>query len=142
MTEELRDRSGCSALVITCSDFRLQHAVHAYLEAHGLDDDFDQIVRPGAARSLVAPRNDAARISMEEEIALLHRIHGFTRVLVVHHIDCKAYADLAEGRDERALHDEQTALVADRLATLLPGVTTERLLADFDEGRYLISPID
>jgi carbonic anhydrase len=142
MSAQLKNPGGCSTLVITCSDFRLQHAVHAYMEARGLDGDFDQIVRPGAARPLVAPQNDAARASIEEEIALLHRIHGFSSVLVVHHMDCRAYADLSQDRDERAFHAEQTALVAERLAELTPGVTTERLLASFGDDGYVIAPIE
>ena len=79
----LFERATCSALVITCSDFRFKSCERAFAEAAGLDDDYDLIARPGAIRSLVLPRNAAARESMEEEILLLWRLHRFTRVLMV-----------------------------------------------------------
>ena len=99
----LFERQTCSALVITCSDFRFKHAEHAFAEAAGLRDDYDLIARPGAIRSLVLPRSEAARTSMEEEIALLWRLHGFTRVLMVNHLSCRAYDDIASS-SKRARH--------------------------------------
>ena len=64
--EALLERATCSALVITCSDFRIKSAEHALVDAAGLRDDYDLIARPGAIRSLVLPRNAAAGASMEE----------------------------------------------------------------------------
>jgi hypothetical protein len=117
-------RSTCSALVITCSDFRFKAVERAFAEAAGLAGDYDLIARPGAIRSLVAPRNDAARQSMEEEIALLWKLHRFTRVLMVNHLSCRAYDDLAATADERAIHEAHlraaTAAIARRNPALIP----------------------
>ncbi len=98
------DRQTCSALVITCSDFRFKSAEHALVDAAGLRDDYDLIARPGAIRSLVLPRNAAAGASMEEEVRLLWALHTFTRVLMVNHLSCRAYDDIATEQDERDVH--------------------------------------
>ena len=71
----LYTRTTCSALVITCSDFRFKRVEGAFAELAGLTDDYDLIARPGAIRSLVAPWNAAAGESMEEEILLLWKLH-------------------------------------------------------------------
>ncbi len=116
--EALYARGGCAALVITCSDFRFKSVERAFAETAGLSDDYDLIARPGAIRSLVAPRSAAWRESMEEEIALLWGVHGFTRVLMVNHMSCRAYDDLVASGDARALHEahlREAGVVVERL---------------------------
>lgn len=93
----------CSALIITCSDFRFKFAERALAESAGIVDDYDLIARPGAIRPLVAPRSDAARETLEEEIALLRGLHGFRRIIMVNHEDCGAYADIASPKTEVAV---------------------------------------
>lgn len=97
-------RATCSALVITCSDFRFKSAERLFFEQAGVVDDYDLIARPGAIRSLVSPRSDATRATMHEEIGLLWKLHGFTRVLMVNHLSCRAYDDLATAETEREVH--------------------------------------
>jgi hypothetical protein len=120
-------RDTCSALVITCSDFRFKAIERAFAEAAGLADDYDLIARPGAVRSLVAPRNDAARQSMEEEIALLWKLHGFTRVLMVNHLSCRAYDDLTAAANERDVHLAHLRAAA-AIARRNPALTSEPYL--------------
>lgn len=124
----LYTRGTCAALVITCSDFRFKSAEREFLEATGLADDYDLIARPGAIRSLVAPRSTAARATMEEEIALLCTLHAFTRALMVNHLSCRAYDDLTAGRDERSVHMEHLATAGAAIERLLPGVAAEACL--------------
>ncbi len=132
-TIPLFERPTCSALVITCSDFRFKTAERLLADASDLQDDYDLIARPGAIRSLVAPRNDAARESMEEEILLLHRLHAFTRVLMVNHVSCRAYDDLAAADDERAIH-------AGHLRTA--GAFIEQQYAQLKAEAYLVDHVD
>ena len=102
--EALAARTNCAALLITCSDFRFKSAERAFAESLGLRDDYDLIARPGAIRSLVAPRNEAARETMQQEIAMLWKLHSFPRVIMANHMSCGAYADLAAHEEERGLH--------------------------------------
>ena len=126
-------RSTCSALVITCSDFRFKSIERTFAEAAALGDDYDLIARPGAIRSLVAPRNAAARDSMEEEILMLWKLHAFTRVLMVNPLSCRAYDDLTAANDERAIHLAHLQTAASAIARRYQGVAAEP---------YLIALID
>ena len=92
---QLVARTTCSALVITCSDFRFKSAERRFLATAGLSDDYDLIAEPGSIRSLVLPRNASARDIMLEEIRLLWGVHKFGRVLAINHLSCRAYDDLA-----------------------------------------------
>jgi hypothetical protein len=135
-------RGACTALVITCSDFRFKGIERAFAEAAGLTDDYDLIARPGAIRSLVAPRNDAARQSMEEEIALLWRVHRFPRVLMVNHESCRAYDDLVAGGDERAIHAAHLRAATAEVERLCAGSTAEAYVARLVDGLLRVAPLD
>jgi len=137
MADNLIDRSSCAALVITCSDFRFKSVERAFLEQHGLRDDYDLIARPGAIRALVEPRSEAARTTMEEEIRLLLSLHAFSRALLVNHMSCRAYDDLTAGADERAVHRDHLRRAAAAFGTLFPGVAAEPYLIEI-EGTTLV----
>lgn len=130
----LYGRSTCSALVITCSDFRFKRAEHAFIDAAGLRDDYDLIARPGAVRSLVLPRNAAARESMEEEIRMLWRLHRFTRVLMLNHLSCRAYDDIANEQNERDVHTAHLAAAGAMIEQRFDGVTAEAYLIELAAG--------
>lgn len=121
-------RSTCSALVITCSDFRFKSAEHALVDAAGLRDDYDLIAQPGAIRSMVLPRNDFERASMQEEIRLLWGLHKFTRVLMVNHLGCRAYDDIATEQNERDLHTAHLLAAGALVEQRLDGVAAEAYL--------------
>ncbi len=135
----LFERATCSALVITCSDFRFKSCERAFAEAAGLDDDYDLIARPGAIRSLVLPRNAAARESMEEEIHLLWRLHRFTRVLMVQHLSCRAYDDIASAENEREVHASHLVAAVPLVEKLLENVSAEPYLVGMARGRLTVS---
>lgn len=127
-------RATCSALVITCSDFRFKTAERSLAEAAGLADDYDLIARPGAIRSLVAPRSPAARESMEEEVRLLWKLHAFSRVLMVNHESCRAYDDLTRRHNEREVHREHLRAAGPVVKRLCHGVTAEAYLVALSGG--------
>ncbi len=135
MTDErLYARATCSALVITCSDFRFKRAERSFADIAAPGDDYDLIARPGAIRLLVAPRSDAARDSLNDEIALLQRLHGFTRVLMVNHLSCRAYDDIASPENERAVHAEHLRTAAASILRDHPGVAPEPYLIAMADG--------
>jgi hypothetical protein len=122
---DLPGRQTCEALVITCSDFRFKSAERTFAEQAGLGDDYDLIARPGGIRSLAAPRSDAAAQTMMEEIALLWSLHEFRRVLMVNHLSCRAYDDIATEENEQAVHVEHLRRAREVLAGRLAGVVVE-----------------
>jgi hypothetical protein len=126
----LFERQTCSALVITCSDFRFKRAEQAFVEAARLGDDYDLMARPGAIRSLVLPRSEAARASMEEEMRLLWRLHRFARVLMVQHVSCRAYDDIADRTTERAVHAQHLEAARPIVERMLGGVRAEAYIVE------------
>jgi hypothetical protein len=141
-TIDLTARSTCDALVITCSDFRFKSAERAFLEASDLTDDYDLIARPGAARSLVAPRSAEAGRTMEEELRLLWSLHRFTRILLVNHLSCRAYDDIATSANEREVHADHLRGAARALEGRFAGVRIETYLMGIKDGRPVIRPLD
>jgi len=130
----LIDRSRCSALVITCSDFRFKTAERAFAEQLGLVDDYDLIARPGASRALVAPKMPAARETLLAEIDLLWSAHHFERILLVHHVSCRAYDDLASPANEHAIHGEHLGRAQEALAGRHTDVRVETYLLEVRDG--------
>ena len=139
--DQLFARGACSALVITCSDFRFKTAEWSFLEAAGLADDYDLIARPGAARSLVAPRDAASSETMLAEIDLLRRLHGFTRVLLLNHMSCRAYDDLATGEEQSAVHETHLRAAAAEIERRFEGVTAEPYLIAIGGGVLRVEPV-
>ncbi len=143
MTDDLLyTRATCSALVITCSDFRFKRVERQFAEAANLTDDYDLIARPGAIRSLVAARNDAAHASMNEEIALLWKLHGFTRVLMLNHTSCRAYDDLVTEENEREIHLAHLQSARTALETRYHGLTAEPYLISLSGGALRVDRLD
>ena len=90
--------------MITCSDFRFKTAEREFARTIGLHDDYDLIARPGGIRSVVQPRNAAAQSTLDEEIRMLWSAHLFKRIIMLNHLSCRAYDDIATAANERALH--------------------------------------
>lgn len=141
MTSALFARDRCSALVITCSDFRFKSAERAFTEQAALTGDYDLIARPGAIRSLAQPRNTAARDTMLEEIRLLWSLHHFSRVLMLNHVSCRAYDDLATPRNEVAIHTDHLSRAKPLIEAMVEGVRAESYLVDFLLDRFEIRRI-
>jgi hypothetical protein len=128
--QKLIERSTCSALIITCSDFRFKTVEREIAVRAGVTDDYDLIARPGAIRSLVQPRSEAARTTLEDEMRLLWGVHAFTRVIMLHHVSCRAYDDLTAVDDEIAVHQRHLAAAIPIVEAMLPGVTAEPFVVE------------
>ena len=139
--DQLFARGRCAALVITCSDFRFKSAERAFLEMSGLTDDYDLIARPGAARALAAPHDPASRDTMLDEIRLLWQLHRFTRALLINHMGCRAYDDLATGDAQRFVHEAHLRAAAAEVERRFAGLAAEPYLIDLIDGALRIVPI-
>ena len=117
------------ALVISCSDFRFVSAQRQARLDLGLNNAYDLIARPGGVRQIVLPTSEAARQTMDEEIALLYDLHGFRRVLLMNHMNCGVYQDLAAEQDEEAVHREHLAAAREILRERFPKLDVETYLS-------------
>ena len=119
----------CRALVISCSDFRFVSAQRQARLDLGLENAYDLIARPGGVRQIVLPTSEAARQTMDEEIRLLHRLHDFERILLMNHMNCGAYQDLAKPDEEEALHRKHLEHAKELLGERFPGLQIETYLS-------------
>lgn len=133
-TTPLMERTSCEALVITCSDFRFKHAEHELEMLY--HHDYDLIARPGGARMLVAPRNEASGESGWEEVRLLHRLHNFRRVVLLNHVSCRAYDDIANPDTERDVHAAHLRQAIAALEAALPVEAEAHLITLVADGAY------
>jgi len=131
----------CRALVISCSDFRFISAQRQARLVLGLENAYDLVARPGGVRQVVLPTSEAARQTMEEEIALLHRLHGFERILLMNHMNCGMYQDLG-AEDERRVHAEHLAAARQILAERFPGLAVETYLSIVEDDTVRVVAMD
>lgn len=135
-------RPSCTALVITCSDFRFKSTERSFAESLGLADDYDLIARPGAVRSIVHPRTVGARDTMTEEIRLLWTAHQFGRIVLVNHLSCRAYDDIATPDTELATHTEHLHRAVPLVEAMCSGLKAEAYLLQFDGAELQVRRID
>ena len=140
--KNLLARSSCSALLITCSDFRFKSTERGLAESLGLVDDYDLIARPGAARSLVVPRTPAARDTLGDEIRLLWSVHQFPRVILLNHISCRAYDDLATTENEVDVHSQHLLRAVPIVEAMCAGLQAEAWLMEFDGDEFRARRVD
>lgn len=132
--------ANCRALVISCSDFRFVSAQRQARLDLGLENAYDLVARPGGVRQIVLPTSEAARVTMEEEIALLHKLHEFDRILLMNHMNCGMYQDLATPQIEESVHREHLAQARELLSKRFPGLSIETYLSVIvDDGVDVIT---
>jgi hypothetical protein len=131
----------CDALVISCSDFRFISAQRQARLVLGLENAYDLVARPGGVRQIVLPTSEAARATMEEEIALLYDLHRFERILLMNHMNCGMYQDLAAA-DEMRVHKEHLAAAREILARRFPGLAIETYLSVVEEDTVKVLGMD
>lgn len=73
----------CEALEINCIDFRFRKYIRKWNETHFTDSDYDMVAIAGASKDLYI-------IMKQLEVAT--RLHHITRIIIMHHEDCGAYA--------------------------------------------------
>lgn len=78
---------GCENLVLMCMDFRFHRRLADVLGFAGYRD-FDLLALPGSSKAI---REQATRGIILESIATAIAVHGVKRVLIVDHVDCRAY---------------------------------------------------
>lgn len=111
----------CENLVLMCMDFRFHRRLGDVLGFAGYRD-FDVLALPGSSKSLC---ESASRGIILDSIAIAISVHGVKRVLIVDHVDCRAYGGSAACADsdaevrmhERALR-EAVLIVLERFPDL------------------------
>jgi carbonic anhydrase len=96
----------CTAFVLHCMDFRLQKAIHSYLDEKGVLGDCDIVAVAGAAKGIVEPAKPAEKEYLLTQLELSIKLHGTKVVYLMNHTDCGAYggAMAFDTQEEEAEH--------------------------------------
>lgn len=132
----------CRALVISCSDYRFVSAQRQARLDMGLDDAYDLLARPGGVRQLVEPLSEAGRETIYEEIALLHGLHSFERILLMNHVTCGAYRDVWDSGREAEVHKEHLLRAKEILGARYPELSVEPYLSVIIDDTAVVTAVD
>ena len=135
-------KARCRALVISCSDFRFVSAQRQTRLDLGLENAYDLLARPGGVFSLVRSTSKVARASMLEEIHLLRSLHHFQHILLMNHVTCGAYRDLARGNREIAMHREDLLRAKEILQKFYMGMRVSAYLSTIVDDTVEVVPVE
>lgn len=88
----------CSAIVVTCIDFRLQKYIEAWLTKHVGDHQYDRVAWAGGVIDLPG---------IIKQIEISSRLHHIKKVVLINHEDCGAYE--VSGSPEKHARDLRNA---------------------------------
>jgi carbonic anhydrase len=77
----------CENLVVMCMDFRFHEKVSQVIEHSGYRQ-FDLVAMPGGSKSIT---DEATRAAALAAIEIGVSVHHIRRVIIVDHVDCRAY---------------------------------------------------
>ena len=80
----MKNSHKCTALAISCIDYRFVGKVRQYLIDQGLKDNYDLITVPGASLKLA---------DVADSISTSMRLHDPDEVYIFDHEDCGAYGE-------------------------------------------------
>jgi hypothetical protein len=95
------------ALVLNCMDFRLANETTFFMNEHGLNNKYDQVILAGATLAVATEKYPAWAETFWDHLELAKKLHGIKRVIAVNHRDCGAFK-LAFGKDFGKMPDEET----------------------------------
>lgn len=122
---------GCENLVLMCIDFRFHKQISDLISYAGYRD-FDIVALPGASKSLV---DEQSRVTVLNAISRAKELHGINRVIIVDHVDCRAYggsAAFADSRSEEEHHDHKLEQASAIVRENFPDLEVIQLYADWD----------
>jgi carbonic anhydrase len=99
---------GCSAVVVSCMDYRIQSAVMRFA-SHNFEDGFDYLSMAGGPKRIT---DVITRSRVMDQLKLAKELHGVRKVLLIGHQDCGAYGG-SEAFGE--LSSEVSRVVADMM---------------------------
>lgn len=115
----------CDATVISCIDFRFQHAtLNDFVAGHLGIKTFDPITIPGGIKGLV--ENDAVVASyLRWALGVSVRLHKPRQLIIVHHSTCGAYG-ISDAEQEFFRHTQDLQAARKLLAQEFPSFQTIR----------------
>lgn len=94
----------CSALILSCIDFRFQEAIHALGNDLRIDGSYDHLAITGAALNITRPVNEQDREFILNQIKKSYELHDISKIIIINHQDCGAYEEFDSETTEKVQH--------------------------------------
>lgn len=128
-------RGGCKAIVIRCSDGRLNKPINEFLVSRGLEDS-DIVAYPGSARKFAEPADGAM-----EDIITLKKAHHPQELWIINHTDCAKYGGseaFASKADEENKHLDDLRNARQKIEGMIPDLRVRTAIARINpEGIHI-----
>jgi len=134
----------CTNLLIHCMDFRLIEETKKWMKKNNLINDCDVISIAGASKALIDSDNNIQEFLLKQ-IRVSIDLHHATKIIIVHHNDCGAYAlDYGfENEDEEfAQQLEDMNNVSQLLENCFSDVEIIRVWAQMNENGIEFTELD
>ncbi len=135
------------ALVLTCIDFRFVNLEHSFFRKQHLDQAYDWVALAGASLALTGFPHPAEAETFWDQLDLSKQLHGITKVIVVDHQDCGAYASLHQQpfsnlTSEESFHAKYLRQAHEQIHQRYPDLSVELYFAKLTGEVNRISPYE
>ena len=113
-----------STLLISCIDFRLRDEVEQLMEKIGLEDNYDEVVLPGASVSVAGEKYVDWAKAADEVIKVSKDLHKIKQIIILDHKDCGAFK-LAFGKDKMANPENEKNAHKDQMGKAIAKIKKE-----------------
>lgn len=109
----------CSALLVSCIDFRVQPLVEAWARQNLGPKNYDRVALAGGVKDFSA---------IMSQIDLSVKLHGVKKIILMNHEDCGAYGE--SGTEEN--HRQDLLSAAQTVKSKYPDLTVETYFVHLD----------
>lgn len=124
------------ALMLSCMDYRLVDDLVKFMEAEGLNDNYDHVVLAGASLGAVSDKFKDWHETFWQHLDVAIKLHHIEEVIVIDHRDCGAYK-LALGAEAVATPELETAAHTKAIAEFATLVKAKH--AELEVKAYLMA---
>lgn len=138
-----RANGSAEALLLTCMDYRLTHAVVDYMDGRQMTREYDHVVLAGASLGAVTHKFPDWGRTFWEHLDVAVKLHHVKKVIALDHRDCGAYKIVfgkdTKGDEERELHARELKRLRAALRKKHRELEFESLLMSLDGSVESIS---
>ena len=126
----------CHNILFHCMDFRLTREIGRWLEEEKMMGDCDIVALAGSAKEIV-DGDEASRNLLLKQIEISASLHHASRVILMHHTQCGAYAqsyEFASTEEELNKHREDLTKAENIIKSKFPDIEVLKIIAVMKDG--------
>ncbi len=135
------------ALVLSCIDFDILEAERYFLSMQNLTNKYDLTSLAGASLALSGIPHQADAQAFWDQLDLSYRLHHITKVIILDHEDCSAYADKIDpnlsqdSEKERQVHAEYLSRAYWAIRDRYPELNIELYFVSLNADVKAVTPL-